>query len=64
LEFAAYLENGAAVRKQAAILVQNLIAAIQGEPLEAQYNNYTSCPIVTGYGKLVEAEFDYKGKAI
>ena len=23
---------------------------------------YTSCPIVTGYGKLVLAEFDYEGK--
>ncbi len=44
-------KTGAAVRKQAPVLVQNLIAAIQGEPLEAKYDGYTSCPLVTGYGK-------------
>ncbi len=48
-------KTGAAVRKQAPILVQNLISAIQGQPLEAKYDRYTSCPIVTGYGKLVLA---------
>lgn len=55
-------KTGAAVRKQAPVLVQNLISAIQGQPLEAKYDGYTSCPIVTGYGKLVLAEFDYEGK--
>ncbi len=48
--------------KQAPVLVQNLIAAIKGEPLEAKYDGYTSCPLVTGYGRLVLAEFDYEGK--
>ena len=23
------------------------------------YNGYTSCPLITGYGKMVLAEFDY-----
>ena len=23
------------------------------------YNGYSSCPLVTGYGKLILAEFDY-----
>ena len=55
-------KTGAAVRKQAPVLVQNLISAIRGEPLTAKYDGYTSCPIVTGYGKLVLAEFDYEGK--
>jgi sulfide:quinone oxidoreductase len=35
---------------------------MRGEPLTAKYDGYTSCPIVTGYGKLVLAEFDYEGK--
>ena len=26
------------------------------------YNGYTSCPLVTGYGKLILAEFDYRLK--
>ncbi len=55
-------KTGAAIRKQAPVLVMNLISAIQGQPLEAKYDGYTSCPLVTGYGKLVLAEFDYEGK--
>jgi sulfide:quinone oxidoreductase len=52
-------KTGAAVRKQAPVVVENLMAAIQGESLEASYDGYTSCPLVTGYGKLILAEFDY-----
>ena len=37
----------------------NLKSLIAGKPLTARYNGYTSCPLVTGYGKLVLAEFDY-----
>ncbi|HVV99213.1 MAG TPA: FAD/NAD(P)-binding oxidoreductase [Planctomycetaceae bacterium] len=52
-------KTGAAIRKQAPVVVQNLIAASRGEPLPAKYEGYTSCPVVTGYGSLVLAEFDY-----
>ena len=55
-------KTGAAIRKQAPFLVKNLLSAIKGEPLVAKYDGYTSCPIVTGYGKLVLAEFGYEGK--
>ena len=55
-------KTGAAIRKQAPVLVKNLLAARSGQPLAAKYDGYTSCPIVTGYGKLVLAEFDYEGK--
>lgn len=34
----------------------------QDVPLTSHYDGYTSCPIVTGYGKLILAEFDYEGK--
>ena len=54
--------TGAAVRKQAPILVKNLFSLMQGKPLEAKYDGYTSCPVVTGYGKLVLAEFDYNNQ--
>lgn len=53
--------TGAAIRKEAPVLVANLIAYIQGKPLEAKYDGYSSCPIVTGYGKVILAEFDYDG---
>lgn len=52
-------KTGAAVRKQAPALVKNLLAAIDSKPLPASYDGYTACPLVTGYGKLVMAEFDY-----
>lgn len=52
-------KTGAAVRAQAKVLVANLVALIQGQPLSASYDGYTSCPLVTGYGRLILAEFDY-----
>lgn len=52
-------KTGAAIRKQAPVLVRNLIAAAKGQPMSEKYLGYTSCPLVTGYGSLVMAEFDY-----
>lgn len=52
-------KTGAAVRVQAKILVENIAALCSGRPLGARYDGYTSCPLVTGYGKLILAEFDY-----
>jgi sulfide:quinone oxidoreductase len=52
-------KTGAAIRKQAPVLVRNLVAAMGGGAPSARYDGYTACPLVTGYGKLVMAEFDY-----
>lgn len=52
-------KTGAAVRKQAPVVVENLLAAIKGEAITAQYEGYSSCPLVTGFGKMVLAEFKY-----
>lgn len=52
-------KTGAAIRKQAPVLVSNLFAFMRGEPLTASYDGYTSCPVVTGYDSLILAEFDY-----
>lgn len=54
--------TGAAIRKQAPVLVENLLAHREGRPLAARYDGYASCPLVTGYGKLILAEFDYDGR--
>lgn len=54
--------TGAAIRKQAPVLVKNLLAMVAGQSITGSYNGYTSCPVVTGYGKLVLAEFDYNNK--
>lgn len=57
-------KTGAAIRKQAPVLVSNLLAAVAKKGFEKQYNGYGSCPLVTGYGKLVLAEFDYDNNPI
>ncbi len=53
--------TGAAIRKQAPVLVNNLLAHRAGKPLKASYDGYTSCPIVTRRGRMMLAEFDYDG---
>ncbi len=55
-------KTGAAIRKQAPVLVKNLLDVMDGKKALAAYNGYTSCPVVTGYGKLVLCEFDYNNK--
>lgn len=52
-------KTGAAIRKQAPALVEHLMADIEHRSCDASYDGYTSCPLVTGYGSLVMAEFDY-----
>lgn len=52
-------KTGAAIRKQAPVLVANLLAVRAGQAPPARYDGYTSCPVVTGRGKLIMAEFDY-----
>jgi len=54
-------KTGAAIRKQAPVLVENLLALRAGRPLAASYDGYASCPLITGYGACILAEFDYDG---
>jgi len=54
-------KTGAAVRKQAPIVMENILHLIKNEAVSNNsYNGYSSCPLVTGYGKMVLAEFDYQ----
>ena len=58
-------KTGAAVRKQVPVLVEQLVSQIYHKKASpAQYHGYGSCPLVTGYGKLVMAEFDYDNKRV
>ena len=57
-------KTAAAIRKQAPVVAGNAKAVLQGagnsdEALPGRYDGYTSCPVVTGHGSLVLAEFDY-----
>lgn len=54
-------KTGAAIRKQAPIVVANILHLMEADSItDLKYNGYSSCPLVTGYGKMVLAEFDYK----
>jgi sulfide:quinone oxidoreductase len=56
-------KTGAAIRKQVPLVVENISRLINAQKeMDASYNGYSSCPLVTGYGKMVLAEFDYNNK--
>ncbi len=53
-------KTGAAIRKQVPVVVHNILSMINGKVLsDKKYEGYSSCPLVTGYGKMVLAEFKY-----
>lgn len=52
-------KTGAAVRKQAPVVVDNLVASLHGTPLTARYTGYGSCPLTTSRKTMLLAEFDY-----
>lgn len=57
-------KTGAGIRKQAPILVKNLMAVMEGRDPTESYNGYTSCPVVTQKGRCILAEFGYEGKVL
>ena len=57
-------KTGAAVRKQAPVLVKNILSFLNNEKLDGSYSGYGSCPLVVGYGKLILAEFGYDNKVM
>ncbi len=52
-------KTGAAIRKQAPVVVANLKAVLAGHEPTARYDGYTSCPLVTARDKMLLAEFGY-----
>ena len=57
-------KTGAAVRKQVPVLVENLLARREKREPTARYDGYASCPLVTGRGKVILAEFGYGGEVM
>lgn len=56
-------KTGAAIRKQVPVVVDNILQLMENSTITDQkYDGYSSCPLVTGYGKMVLAEFDYDKK--
>jgi sulfide:quinone oxidoreductase len=58
-------KTGAAIRKQAPVVVDNLLKLINNKAADNKtYMGYSSCPLVTGYGEMVLAEFNYKNEFV
>jgi sulfide:quinone oxidoreductase len=56
-------KTGAAIRKQVPVVMANIFQLIKNKPLSTkEYDGYSSCPLVTGYGKMILAEFNYKNE--
>ncbi|SPC60836.1 related to sulfide:quinone oxidoreductase, mitochondrial precursor [Ustilago sp. UG-2017b] len=55
-------KTAAAITAEAPVLVRNLGQALEGKEPDAAYDGYTSCPLLTEYGKVMLAEFKYGGQ--
>ncbi|KAI0082703.1 FAD/NAD(P)-binding domain-containing protein [Panus rudis PR-1116 ss-1] len=56
-------KTAAAVTAEAPVLTENLFSVVDtGKISGARYDGYTSCPLLTGYGQLLLAEFKYGGE--
>ncbi|MEH3132616.1 MAG: FAD/NAD(P)-binding oxidoreductase [Mycolicibacterium neoaurum] len=53
--------SGGALRRQIAVLAENLLAVRRGEPMTSVYDGYTVAPIATDTHRLIAAEFDRTG---
>ncbi len=52
-------KTGAAIRRQAPVVVANVLATLSGREPSARYDGYAACPFTTARGKMLLAEFDY-----
>ncbi|XP_041458252.1 sulfide:quinone oxidoreductase, mitochondrial-like [Lytechinus variegatus] len=57
-------KTAAAVAAQTGTLKKTLSSVMNGHKPQASYDGYSSCPLVTGYGKLILAEFDFNLDAL
>ena len=56
-------KTGGSARHHGPVVVANLIAQMKGDALKAKFDGYTVCPLKVQYGKIIMAEFNYKGPA-
>ncbi|KAF7591451.1 hypothetical protein BBP40_001554 [Aspergillus hancockii] len=55
-------KTAAAITSQSPILVRGLLLSMEGKEPDGAYDGYTSCPLLTEYGKVLLAEFKYGGQ--
>lgn len=52
-------KTGAAIRKQAPVVVENVLRQLEGGTPTEKYEGYSLCPLTTSRSKMLLAEFDY-----
>jgi sulfide:quinone oxidoreductase len=55
-------KTGGSARKQYKVVVDNMIASMQGKALTSKYDGYTVCPLITSIGTVMLAEFNWASK--
>ncbi len=56
-------KTGGSARKQYKVVVDNVIAVLEGKEPKAKYDGYTVCPLITEIGKVMLAEFKWADPA-
>nr|XP_044620890.1 sulfide:quinone oxidoreductase, mitochondrial isoform X3 [Equus asinus] len=57
-------KTAAAVAAQSGILDRTISLIMKNQTPRKKYDGYTSCPLVTGYNRVILAEFDYNGQPL
>jgi len=55
-------KTGGSARKQYKVVIENLIAVMEGREPKAEYDGYTVCPLITSLSTIMLAEFNWTGK--
>jgi sulfide:quinone oxidoreductase len=55
-------KTGGSARKEYRVLVENMVASMEGKALPSKFGGYTVCPLITGLGTVMLAEFDWSKK--
>ncbi|KAJ8776922.1 hypothetical protein J1605_015099 [Eschrichtius robustus] len=57
-------KTAAAVAAQSGILDRTISLIMKNQTPVKKYDGYTSCPLVTGYNRVILAEFDYNAQPL
>ncbi len=57
-------KTAASVKLQVPVAVDHLVADIAGRTSAAEYNGYTSCPLITRIGRAMLVQFDYRNNLV
>lgn len=54
-------KTAATIRKQAPVVVGNMIDSVMDRELSNKYDGASGCPLLTRYGRCIMTEFDFEG---